>query len=165
MSIHLTPPRTGQPLLVSLQSRRSLAPRLADFPALELAATATTAELDTEGETFGGIAACLETMARLRLSASSTWLIMLLVKHGPQSCSELMARMKISSAAITGLITRLEGLTLITIQRGERTDRRLVIITATPATRKVLASLVALTALGAAASILTQTRTPKTPRA
>lgn len=165
MSIHLTPHRTGQPLLASLQSRRVPKPRLADFPALALAATATKAELDTEGETFAAVASCLETLSRLKLSASSAWLLMLLVKHGPQSCTIVMERMKLSSAAITGLITRLEGLSLIAIERAPQSDRRLVILTATEAAHKVLASLVALTGLGAAAACVMQNRKPYNSRA
>lgn len=166
MSIHLTPPRTRQPLLTALQGRAKTTPVLSDFTDLALAAQATTAHLDTEGETFAAVAACFETLARLRLSASSTWLIMLLVKHGPQSCTFLMARMKVSGAAITQLISRLEGLELLTIQRGPVADRRHVIVSATDAARKVLASVLALTALGGAAAVMMQTRNPKnTPRA
>lgn len=155
MSILLTPPRTKQPLLASLQSRREGAPNLSDYPDLALAATATTADLDTEGEAFGAVLACLETIGRLRLSASSTRLLMLLVKHGPQTCSVLVSRMKISSAAMTGLVTRLAALSLVGVQR-DLPDRRSVTVTATPAARKVLASIVALSALGGAAYVLNQ---------
>lgn len=166
MSIHLTPPRTAQPLLAALQQQqKAQLPRLSDYPALALAASATTADLDTDSEAFASIAACLETLARLRLGISSTWLLMLLVKHGPQTHTMLAARMKCSSPSMTQLTARLESLSLITIQRGQQPDRRAVILTATEAARKVLASIVALTGLGAAAATLLQIHTPKTPRA
>lgn len=161
MDIRLTPPRTAQPLLAAIQQRTHRTPSLSDFPALALAATATKAELDPKGETFAAVQACVETLARLRLSVSSTWLLTLLAKHGPQQCAELCQRMKISSPAMTGLITRLESLALISVQRGTAPDRRAVIITATEPARKVLASLMALTALGAAAAVLTQPRKSK----
>lgn len=157
MGIHLTPPRTSQPLLASLQTRKLRRAQIGDFPALALAATATKAELNTEGTAFAAICACLETLARLQLSVSSAWLLMLLVKHGPQSCSELVARMKLSSAAITGLVSRLQDLALVGLQRNGP-DRRVVTVSDTEAARKVIASLVALTELGAAANVLTQTR-------
>jgi DNA-binding MarR family transcriptional regulator len=160
-SMHLIPlPLTRQPLLASLQQRRGQI-SLADFPALAVAASATTAHLDTEGETFAAVAACLETLARLGLSASSTRLLMLLVRRGPHSCVRLAELMKISSAAISQITLRLEMLSLITLTRGGEDDRRVVMITATAAARKVLASVVALTALGGAAAVLNQTRTPK----
>ncbi len=165
MSIHLTPPRTAQPLLAALQKQKAQLPRLSDYPALAVAATATTADLDTDGEIFASISACLETLARLRLSASSTWLLMLLVKHGPQTHTVLAARMKCSSPSMTQLTARLESLSLITIQRGQQPDRRAVLLTATEAARKVLASIVALSGLGAAAATVLQIHTPKKPHA
>ena len=159
----LTLPVPRHALLASLQRRTLRRSHIGDFPALALAATATQAELDTNGKTFSAVSACLETLARLQLSVSSAWLLMLLIKRGPQSCSELVSRMKISSAAMTGLLSRLSDLSLVGTQR-DQADRRIVIVTATEAARKVLASVVALTELGAAASILTQTRTPQTRR-
>ncbi len=165
MSILLTPPRTTQPLLSAIQQRAKRPVCLSDFPALALAATATKAELDIQSETFAAVQACVETLARLKLSVSSTWLLTLLVKHGPQSCVALCGRMNITSPAMTGLITRLESLALISVQRATAPDRRAVIITATEAARKVLASLMALTSLGVAAVTVLQIRQPKTTRA
>ena len=153
--MHLSPPLTRQPLLATLQQQR-LRVCLADFPGLALAATATRAELDTDGDTFAGVLACLETLNRLQLSASSCRLLMLLARHGPAPCKHLAGRMGISHAAITGLITRLEALELITLTRGGQADRREVILTLTDAARKVLASIVALTALGQAGNCLRQ---------
>lgn len=159
---HLSPPRTGlpapvaaHPLLAALgQKRQGDQPTLSDYPDLAIAATATKADLDIESDTFGSVQACLETLARLRLSASSTWLLMLLAKHGPQNHTALAARMKKSSSAMTGLITRLEALGLVTTSRKSLTDCRSVLITPTEAARKVLASVMALTGLGGAAAVL-----------
>jgi|GEM_PF-3259912 len=153
MSTLISLPPTRQPLLSVMQSRKQAVLRISDFPALALAATATTGELDTRGEAFAAVSACLETLQRLKLSGSSAWLLILLVKHGPQSCSQLVSLTKTSSAAITGLITLLEALGLVALDR-VAADRRVVIVTATSAARKVLASLCGLTALGSAASVL-----------
>lgn len=146
------PPRT--PLALALQQRKTRPQvRLLDFPALALAATATTAELEPDGAAFAGVYATLETLNRLRLSATSARLLMLLVTRGTLSATELANEMKVTTASITGLIRRLAELALVGLQRPDG-DRRVVLITATDAARRVLASIVALTALGQAASVL-----------
>ena len=149
----ILPPPTRHPLLASIQ--RKAAPKLGNFPALALAATATKVALDTEGAEFAAVAGCLETLSRLGLSVSSSWLLVLLVKDGPQTCTALALRMKQSPANITGLTERLLSLELIAMERAQP-DRRIVTVSATDAARKVLASVVALTALAAAASVLTR---------
>ena len=171
MNIELTPPRSAQPLMAAIKKPRLTGQLcLADFPDLALAASVTKAELVSEGETFAAVMACLETLARLKLGVSSCLLMMLLVKHGPQSCVQLSTRMKISTAAITGLTTRLEMLALISVQRAAMPDRRTVMIGITESGRKVLASLLTLTDLGAAAAMLlgqreTSKSNSNTPRA
>lgn len=164
MSMHLLPlPGTRQPLLAAIQQKavqRTVS--ISDYPDLALAATATKADLDIQDETFAAVQACLETLARLHLSVSSTWLLTLLVKHGPQNHTALGGRMKLSSAAMTGLITRLEALGLVTTSRKSLGDRRSVLITPTEAARKVLASVVGLTGLGAAAAVVLK-KTQPTP--
>lgn len=164
MSIHL-PPSTRQPLLTAIRKKQPKPGqvRLSDHPDLALAASVTTAPLAAESQTFAAVMASLETLARLKLSVSSAWLLMLLVKHGPQSCVMLCARMKISSPAMTGLVTRLEMLALIGVQRGTAPDRRAVTITATEAARKVLASVMTLTELGTAAAMLLEQRATSHP--
>lgn len=159
MEIHLTPPLSAQPLIAAIQKQRVPGQLgLADYPELAHAASVTQAELVSEGQTFAAVMACLETLARLKLSVSSAWLMLLLVKHGPQGCVELCKRMKITSAGITGLTSRLEMLELISIQRAMQPDRRAALVSITEAGRKVLASVLTLTDLGAAAAMLLEQR-------
>jgi len=135
-----------------MQSRRDTALRLSDFPDLAIAATATTAELDTHGDTFAAVSACLDTLARLKLGLTATRLLLLLCEHGPARCITPPAVLKISPADLTGIVARLRALALLTTEPGE--SRREIILTPTEAARKVLASVVALTALGQAANVL-----------
>lgn len=146
-------PPTRQPLLRSLQPAQPAQPRLSDFPDLALAAVTTTAELDTTSITFAIISAGLETLTRLRLSASAAFLLAVLAKSGPQSCADLVKRLRISSPAMTGLTARLAAMNLIGIQRAAEPDRRVVTISLTEPGRRVLASLVSLSDLGAAAAL------------
>ena len=150
--MHLVPPYTPDSLLTTLQGRRDDTPRLADYPDLALAATATNAELDTQGDVFAAVSACLDTLARLKLNVTTTRLLLLLVKNGPDRCKCLCADLRTTPANLTPHLVRLRALGLITTQRG--TSRREVIVTATDAARKVLASIVGLTALGMAANCL-----------
>lgn len=146
-------PPTRQPLLMRLQPVRPAQPRLSDFPDLALAATTTTAELDTTCISFAVISAALETLTRLRLSARAAFLLAVLAKSGPQSFADLVKRLRISSAAVTRLTARLGAMNLIGIQRAADPDRRVVIISLTEPGRRVLASLVSLSDLGAAAAL------------
>lgn len=162
MSFHLTPPRTAQPLLASMQkSKEKVTPRLVDYPELALAATATKADLDTNSETFAAVSACLETLCRLKLSAKNTWLLMLLVKHGPTPCSAVADRMKINLPTLNQIVGKLQALSLITAERSGATDRRVTLLTATEAAHKVLASIVGLTGLGAAAAVVLNSKKPR----
>lgn len=137
--------------------RRKLLPQLRNYPDLVLAATATTGELDTTSETFAGVMACLETLSRLRLGTNGAFMLAILVRDGPQTMGALSTRTRISTASMTGFADRLAALGLLTFRRADR-DRRVIYLTATDAARKVMASIVGLTALGQAASLLLQTK-------
>lgn len=147
MSIHLSPTLPGP----RPTSARRVVPKLADYPDLALAATATTAELDTESDAFAGVQATLEALSRLRLGHHSAFILMALARHGPQSLTTLCQRTKISSASMTGFADRLQSLGLVAFST-HPCDRRVTLVSATEAARKVLASIVALTALGQAAN-------------
>ena len=153
------PPIPRTPLARALQTRKSPKACLSDFPALALAATATTAELDPHSAAFASVMATLETLGRLRLSASSARVLMRLAQCGTLSANELAIDLRITAASLSGHLTRLSDLALLTLKRSN-TDRHVVLITATPAAHKVLASIIALTALGAAASVLTRSTSP-----
>lgn len=126
-------------------------PKLTDYPDLVLAATATTAELDTESDAFAGVQATLEALSRLRLGHHGAFILTLLVRHGPQPLGWLVTRLRIRSASITGFADRLAALGLVAFERTSK-DRRVTLISATEAAHKVMASVVALTALGQAAN-------------
>jgi len=150
MSLSPSSPRAD---LHRLPPRRRPTPKLADYPDLALAATATTAELDTDSDAFAGVQATLEALSRLRLGHHGAFILTLLARHGPQPMGWLVGRLKISSASITGFADRLAALGLVSFTHSPR-DRRVTLIQATEAARKVLASIVALTALGQAANSL-----------
>lgn len=137
--------------------RRKLLPQLRNYPDLVLAATATTGELDTAGDTFAAVMACLETLSRLRLGTNGTLMLAILLKHGPQTMGALSTKTRISTASMTGFADRLAALGLLTFRRAEH-DRRVIYLTATDAARKVMASIVGLTALGQVASMMLQSR-------
>jgi len=155
MSIHLSPiPSTLPRFRAQLAARRaSRTPKLADYPDLALAATATTAELDTESDAFAGVQATLEALSRLRLGHHGAFILTLLARHGPQPLGGLATRLRVSSASMTGFADRLDALGLVSFTH-HASDRRVILIQATEAARKVLASIVALTALGQAANSL-----------
>lgn len=161
MSTTIPLPSTRQPLLRAL-SQAKATPKLTDYPALQKAAIDTKAELDTHSESFAAAHACVETLSRFRLSASSALMLMVLAKHGTLHIGQLAALMRHTGPSMTQLTTRMEQLSLVKIQRGQPPDVRRVHLSITDAGRKVLASLSALTGLGAASSILLK---PQTPRA
>lgn len=135
-------PATAQRLPLRLQRRPVT--RLSDIPALATAASATTAGLDTEGDTFAAVSACLETLARLNLGVTSTRLLLILAKNGPLRCKELGIELATSYANLSQFLGRLVALGLIATGPGQ--DGREVKVSLTDAGRKVLASIVALTA-------------------
>ena len=141
-------PTTRQPLLAAIQ--RKPKPALSNYPALAVAAT-SKAELDTDGADFASLAACLETLNRLGLSVSESWLLMILLKRGPMSCSELVYRMKIHAVPLHALLQNLQDLGVVAIQN---TGPLSVIGTVAPtqAARNVMASVLALSGLATAAT-------------
>jgi len=149
------------PLLRSLRAKASsseAAPKLSDYPHLALAATATTAGLDTTSETFHAVQGCLETLCRLDLSKRAALALLVLARQGPLTLNVLAANVRASQANTSQIIRRLEGLGLLTkSQQGQ--DLRHVYATITEAGTKVLASLVAITGLAGASSVLVRGQT------
>lgn len=141
----LTPTIPRNPLLRALADRR--APTAAEFPELMHAAGNTKAHLDTEGADFHAAQACLETIVRLRLSARKALLLLLLARKAVLSRPEIGELLRVSDSTAERLVTDLHHLRLV-----QTPDA--VLIELTPAGRNVAASIVALTALGAASSVL-----------
>lgn len=158
----MTPPTSSNPLLQALARSKAKAPQslsgvasLADYPALALAGASGDGRLDVKGEAFAAVISCLETVTRLRLGSRNGLALAILCQSGPLTAGNLASRLWISPAAMTSNLRRLESLGLVTVARNHG-DRREVIVRATPSARSVLANIVALTALGQAANVLTK---------
>lgn len=125
-------------------------PQLGDYPDLAVAATSTTAALDTGSGDYAALMAALETLARLKLGARSTLaLLHLCRREAAMPMGEIARLARMSTASATGIVTRLEALGLVTMRRTEA-DRRVMLARPTEAARRVLASVLALTAFGVA---------------
>ncbi len=129
------------------------APKLTDFPALVLAATKTTAPLEPLSAEYAAVQAALEALSRLRLSVNATYALMLLAQRGALRMGVLTRLLHVTTAAGTGLMQRLQHLGLVTARRRDShgEDRREITVTITEAGRRVISSVVALSAMGAAA--------------
>lgn len=151
-------PTSTLPLPQALAKKRPTTPSLSDYPALALAASAPNQEqrhLDVRSPEFCGVIACLETLNRLQLGSRNAHALALLIQRGPLRASDLCQSLRLSSPGVTVVLRKLEALALITTSRhSENADRREVIATATAAAYNVVASLVALTALGQASAVL-----------
>lgn len=151
-------PTPTKPLTQALAKNRAFTTTLADFPELALAATNLNGEaraLDTTSYEFGGVMATLETINRLKLGARNAHVLGLLISLGPTRSTDLAKPARLSTAGVSVILRRLEELALITTSRHkDNSDRREVIATATQAAHNVMASIVALSALGAAATVL-----------
>lgn len=155
----MTPPTPSTPLLRSIRDRAAAsAPKLSDYPELALAATATTAGLDTTCETFHAVQGCLETLCRLKLSKRATLILLLLARHGPQSMNRVADGLKTSQPNASQICRHLVALGLIALDRSQLADLRHVHASLTEAGTKVLASLVALTGLAGASGVLLRTK-------
>lgn len=149
-------PTPTSPLLRSLRAKAASAdapPKLSDYPHLALAATATTAGLDTSCETFHAVQGCLETLCRLKLSKRSALLLLVLARHGTLTMARVADALKVSQPNCSLITRRMEALGLIAMDR-QGPDLRRVHASITEAGRKVLASLVALTGLAGASAVL-----------
>lgn len=153
-------PTPTTPLLRSLRAKASSfesPPKLSDYPHLALAATATTAGLDTTSEAFHAVQGCLETLCRLNLSKRAALALIVLARHGPLTLNILADNIRASQANTSQIIRRLEALSLLSkSQQGP--DLRHVYASITEAGKKVLASLIALTGLAGASSVLLRRR-------
>lgn len=161
----MTPPTPTTPLLRSIRQRAASsasAPKLSDYPDLALAATATTAGLDTTCETFHAVQGCLETLCRLKLSKRATLVLLLLARHGPQTMNRVADGIKASQPNASQICRHLVALGLIALDRREPTDLRHVYASLTEAGTKILASIVALTGLAGASAVLSNHLRPKT---
>jgi DNA-binding MarR family transcriptional regulator len=149
------------PLLRSFRiksaSRSEDAPKISDYPHLALAATATTAGLDTTSETFHAVQGCLETLCRLRLSKRAALLLIVLARHGPLTMARVADALKVSQPNCSLITRRIEALGLIALDR-QGPDLRRVHASITEAGRKVLASIIALTGLAGASAVLLRTK-------
>ena len=153
----MSPPTTKNPILNGLKKAASITPGLSDYPELALAASAAKVEaLDTTGDAFAGVMACLETVNRLKLGARNALALGLPCQFGPMCAGSLALRLRIAPSAVSFLLRKLEGLALITTER-PGSDRREVVVTATQAARNVMACVIGLTALGQAANVLNKT--------
>jgi DNA-binding MarR family transcriptional regulator len=130
---------------------------LADHPALAHAAAGLSGKLDTGSDAFAGVAACLETLTRLKLGARNGRTLVLLAKNGPMTVKALTLQLNIPQQSSSNIFDRLETLSLVKRSRSATDDGREVLAEITPAGESVLASIVALTALGQAANVLTKT--------
>jgi DNA-binding MarR family transcriptional regulator len=153
-------PSPTSPLLRSLRAKASsseAAPKLSDYPHLALAATATTAGLDTASETFHAVQGCLETLCRLKLSKRSALLLIVLARHGTLTMARVADALKVTQPNCSLITRRMESLGLVACDR-QGPDLRRVHVTITEPGTKVLASLVALTGLAGASSVLLRGR-------
>lgn len=161
----MNPPLPTSPLLRSIRQRAASSaptgPKLADYPDLALAATATKAELDTTSETFHAVQGCLETLCRLKLSKRATLVLLLLARHGLLTMNRVADGLKTSQPNASQICHHLAGLGLITLDRCRPADLRHVHARLTEAGTKVLASIVALTALAGASAGLAAHLTSK----
>jgi len=157
----MTHPTPTTPLLRSFRiksaSRSEDSPKISDYPHLALAATATTAGLDTTSETFHAVQGCLETLCRLRLSKRAALLLVVLARHGPLTMARVADALKVSQPNCSLITRRMEALGLIACDR-QSADLRRVHASITDAGQKVLASLVALTGLAGASAVLLRTK-------
>lgn len=153
-------PSPTSPLLRSLRAKASsseAAPKLSDYPHLALAATATTAGLDTASETFHAVQGCLETLCRLKLSKRSALLLIVLARHGTLTMARVADALKVTQPNCSLITRRMESLGLVACDR-QGPDLRRVHVTITEPGTKVLASLVALTGIAGASSVLLRGR-------
>lgn len=153
----MSPPITKSPILNGLKAAKKTAPLITDFPELALAASSVKVEpLNTQSDAFAAVMACVETVNRLRLGARNCHALGLLCQNGPLKAGSLSALLRIAPSSVSLLLRRLEALALITTTH-HCGDRREVIAAPTQAARNVMAAIVALTGLGLAANVLTQT--------
>lgn len=85
--------------------------------------------------------ALLPHLGKRKLSASCTSVaiaLRLVEKEKSFSCTELAGFARVSTAAITGIVDRLENAGLVA--RGKALDRRKVMVMATPLLKKLLGS-------------------------
>lgn len=155
-------PSPTLPLPQALAKKRPVTPRLTDYPALALAASdlqQAPRPLDVRSPEFCGVMATLETLNRLQLGSRNAHALGLLIQRGPMRATDLGGCLRVSSAGVSVILRKLEALALITTRRpAEDGDRREVIATATAGAHNVMASLVALTALGQASAALFRPR-------
>lgn len=157
--MNLPTPKT--PFVKAFRARRAddtpetlVKPKLLDYPDLIQAATTTTAKLDVDSGTFAAVQGCLETLCRLNLSPRAAWAMQVLAKHGPLSLGILQVNVKVvTSACMTSLALHLEALGMIGLER-RGPDGRFITASLSAAGTRVLASIVALTGIAEAASVL-----------
>lgn len=152
----MKPPAPTNPLLAALQAQ---SPRLTDYPKLALVGSAEQPLLAANDLTLGSVTELLSIVNELRLGSRCTQALMNLYA-GPLKPSELAALLHLSTAAVTGLVTRLRMLGMATSERvqSERGDRREVCVTLTTAGSRVVSYIITMIKLHNAAESIKATR-------
>lgn len=136
----MNPPTPRNPLLAALRANN---PRLTDYPKLALVASDNPPPIGKADPTLISSIELLSIINELRIGSRSAQAMMQLYQRALKP-SELASVTHVSPAAVTGLITRLRMLGMVTSERvqSETGDRREVCVSLTTAGERVVSYII-----------------------